>query len=93
MKKWIKARVSALDRKYNFDPTTSGLRQVSDKPYVGAAGGTGSIIFSSSAPQMVQIYTIDGRLYRTVRLTQSVETVSGIPAGLYLTAGQKVLVQ
>lgn len=93
MKKWIKARIPALDRKYNFDPTTSGLRQVSDKSYVSAAGGVGSIIFSSSAPQMVQIYTIDGRLYRTVSLTQSVETVSGIPAGLYLTAGQKVLVQ
>ena len=93
MKNWIKARVPALDRKYSFDPTISGLRQVSDKSYVSAAGGMGSITFSSSAPQMVQIYTIDGRLYRTVRLTQSVETVGGIPAGLYLIAGQKVLVQ
>lgn len=93
MKRWIRTRVTALDHKYGFDPTTNGLRQVADKPYFRAVGGTGIITFSSGCPQTIQIYTLDGRLYKNIHLTQSVQTISCVPSGLYLVGGQKVSVQ
>lgn len=101
IKTWIASRLAYLDDQYSYvapepepEPKPDGISTpVSENDYVGATGGHGTISIHVTHPMSVNIYTIGGALVRTVSLTQSVTTLEGFNAGMYIVGGKKVFVK
>ena len=91
---WIERRIEFLDTQYGYVPPVAGVDAApTDKPAVLAEGGQGEILIHATRPADVTIHTTDGRLVRCLHVTQPLTAVGPLPAGLYVVAGQKVVVR
>ena len=91
---WIERRIEFLDTQYGYVPPVDGVDAApTDKPAVLAEGGQGEIMIHASRPADVSIHTADGRLLQRLHITQPLTSVGALPAGLYIVAGQKVMVK
>ena len=91
---WIERRIEFLDTQYGYVPPVAGVDAApTDKPAVLAEGGQGEILIHATRPADITIHTTDGRLVRCLHVTQPLTAVSQLPAGLYVVAGQKVVVR
>lgn len=95
IKEWIHDRLTYLDNQYGFDASVLSIDDATaTTPYVDAAGGEGCIILhATSAGTTANVYTVDGRLVRSVSLDNPITRVDGLSAGVYVVAGKKVLVK
>jgi len=62
------------------------------KAQMTVRGETGRIVFATTEATSVQIYNIAGCLVRVIDIPAG-ETTTELPAGFYIAAGQKVIVQ
>ena len=53
----------------------------------------GNILIEAPAATTVSIYSIDGRLVRTVQVKEGVNTVSGLSRGFYIVERQKIVLE
>ena len=91
---WIERRIEFLDTQYGYVPPVAGVDAApTDKPAVLAEGGQGEILIHATRPADITIHTTDGRLVRRLHVTQPLTAVGPLPAGLYVVAGQKVVVR
>lgn len=60
---------------------------------VRAEGLAGAVRFTASEGEIVRVYSIDGICVATVAVGQGITTVTGFAPGLYIAAGQKVIVK
>ena len=91
---WIERRIEFLDTQYGYVPPVAGIDAApTDKPAVLAEGGQGEIMIHATRPADITIHTTDGRLVRRLHVTQPLTAVGPLPAGLYVVAGQKVVVR
>ena len=91
---WIERRIEFLDTQYGYVPPVAGVDAApTDKPAVLAEGGQGEILIHATRPADITIHTTDGRLVRCLHVTQPLTAVGPLPAGLYVVAGQKVVVR
>ena len=91
---WIERRIEFLDTQYGYVPPVAGVDAApTDKPAVLAEGGQGEILIHATRPADITIHTADGRLVRHLHVTQPLTAVGLLPAGLYVVAGQKVVVR
>lgn len=95
VKEWIHDRLTYLDNQYGFDASVLAIDEATaNTPYVDATGGAGCILLhATSAGTRVNIYTVDGRLVRSLSLDTPLTRVDGLSAGVYVVAGKKVLVK
>ncbi len=95
IEQWIPKRLAALDEKYGYDPNTStGIETAgSATPYLGIAGGSRSLAVTAGQPLTTALYSADGRLVRALSLRKGLNTVGALTPGIYLLAGQKVVVR
>ncbi len=61
-------------------------------PTASATGGEGCITIAALASQPVHVYGVDGRLVRTLNVTEGTTRVN-VPAGIYVVFGTKVVVR
>lgn len=90
---WIRRRVNWLDRKYGFDAAVTAINEAKAEAYFAALGGVGSISVNTGKAQSVRIYNIAGQLVRNAQVGSGVTTINGIPAGIYVVNGTKVMVK
>lgn len=90
---WIRRRVNWLDRKYGFDAAVTAINEAKAEAYFAALGGVGSISVNAGKAQSVRIYNIAGQLVRNAQVGSGVTTINGIPAGIYVVNGTKVMVK
>lgn len=89
---WIGERLQWLDRQYGYTPDAiASAPQAAQQ--VQAEGGKGFLLLHGTSAEPVRIYTADGRLVRTLALSQQHTQVDGLAPGLYLVGTQKVLVR
>ncbi len=53
----------------------------------------GCISVNAGKAQSVRIYNIAGQLVRNAQVSSGVTTINGIPAGIYVVNGTKVMVK
>lgn len=90
---WIRRRVNWLDQKYGFDATVTAVNEAKAEAYFAALGGVGCISVNAGKAQSVRIYNIAGQLVRHAQVGSGVTTINGIPAGIYVVNGTKVMVK
>lgn len=90
---WIRRRVNWLDQKYGFDATMTAINEAKAEAYFAALGGVGCISVNAGKAQSVRIYNIAGQLVRNAQVGSGVTTINGIPAGIYVVNGTKVMVK
>lgn len=91
---WINDRLAYLDTQYNYTPVVDGVQTApADEPFVAAKGGDGCIWLHANRAATVSIYTADGRLVTTHTLSQPTERIDVGQPGVYVVAGQKVIVK
>lgn len=90
---WIRRRVNWLDQKYGFDAAVTAINEAKAEAYFAALGGVGSISVNAGKAQSVRIYNIAGQLVRNAQVGCGVTTINGIPAGIYVVNGTKVMVK
>ena len=90
---WIRRRVNWLDQKYGFDPAVTAINEAKAEAYFAALGGVGCISVNAGKAQSVRIYNIAGQLVRNAQVGRGVTTINGIPAGIYVVNGTKVMVK
>lgn len=90
---WIRRRVNWLDQKYGFDPAVTAINEAKAEAYFAALGGVGCISVNAGKAQSVRIYNIAGQLVRHAQVGSGVTTINGIPAGIYVVNGTKVMVK
>lgn len=90
---WIRRRVNWLDQKYGFDATVTAINEAKAEAYFAALGGVGCISVNAGKAQSVRIYNIAGQLVRNAQVSSGVTTINGIPAGIYVVNGTKVMVK
>lgn len=90
---WIRRRVNWLDQKYGFDATVTAINEAKAEAYFAALGGVGCISVNAGKVQSVRIYNIAGQLVRNAQVGSGVTTINGIPAGIYVVNGTKVMVK
>ena len=73
--------------------STTGINDAIAENDLRIYANNGSIEIVSGKAQQVNIFGIDGRLVRTIYLTEGTNTVPGIGQGIYLINNQKVLVK
>lgn len=89
---WIEQRLDWLDAQYGYEPDAIGATPQATGQLT-VEGGKGCIRLYAATPGEVCVYGADGRLYRNVRATGTVTLVDGLTPGVYVVAGQKVLVR
>lgn len=90
---WIRRRVNWLDQKYGFDAAVTAVNEAKAEAYFAALGGVGRISVNAGKAQPVRIYNIAGQLVRNAQVGSGVTTINGIPAGIYVVNGTKVMVK
>lgn len=90
---WIRRRVNWLDQKYGFDAAVTAINEAKAEAYFAALGGVGCISVNAGRAQPVRIYNIAGQLVRNAQVGSGVTTINGIPAGIYVVNGTKVMVK
>ena len=90
---WIRRRVNWLDQKYGFDAAVTAINEAKAEAYFAALGGVGCISVNAGKAQSVRIYDIAGQLVRNAQVGSGVTTINGIPAGIYVVNGTKVMVK
>lgn len=90
---WIRRRVNWLDQKYGFDAAVTAINEAKAEAYFAALGGVGCISVNAGKAQSVRIYNIAGQLVRHAQVGSGVTTINGIPAGIYVVNGTKVMVK
>ena len=90
---WIRRRVNWLDQKYGFDAAVTAINEAKAEAYFAALGGVGCISVNAGKAQSVRIYNIAGQLVRNALVGSGVTTINGIPAGIYVVNGTKVMVK
>lgn len=90
---WIRRRVNWLDQKYGFDAAVTAINEAKAEAYFAALGGVGCISVNAGKAQSVRIYNITGQLVRNAQVGSGVTTINGIPAGIYVVNGTKVMVK
>lgn len=90
---WIRRRVNWLDQKYGFDAAVTATNEAKAEAYFAALGGVGCISVNAGKAQPVRIYDIAGQLVRNAQVGSGVTTINGIPAGIYVVNGTKVMVK
>ncbi len=90
---WIRRRVNWLDQKYGFDAAVTAVNEAKAEAYFAALGGVGCISVNAGKAQSVRIYNIAGQLVRNAQVGSGVTTINGIPAGIYVVNGTKVMVK
>lgn len=90
---WIRRRVNWLDQKYGFDPAVTAINEAKAEAYFAALGGVGCISVNAGKAQSVRIYNIAGQLVRNAQVGSGVTTINGIPSGIYVVNGTKVMVK
>lgn len=94
LKKWIATRVSTLDMEYKYDPSTSGISTLHQASgLISATGGQGTISVIVAAPEHLRIYSSDGAVLRTYEAQKGLNVISGVPSGIYIVGGRKILVR
>ena len=89
---WIPSRVKTMDTEYGYDPLSGISSPTAARDYLGVTGDKGAIRFQAAKPQDVSIYNLQGTLVRSVRLEAGLTTLQGFTPGVYVAAGQKVIV-
>lgn len=92
IKTWITQRLAFLDEQYGYDPLAS-IDKVTDEKHVGVTGGEHSLSIHADKPTPIRIYTVDGRLCRSLTARAGLTTVSNLNAGVYIVNGTKVMVK
>ena len=91
---WITDRLAYLDDQYSYVPVVDGISgPVTPSDYVSATGGDGSITIHTTQAKSVNVYDVNGRLLRTVELSQPVTRLTGFDAGVYIVKDRKVIVK
>lgn len=90
---WIRRRVNWLDQKYGFDAAVTAINEAKAEAYFAALDGVGCISVNAGKAQSVRIYNIAGQLVRNAQVSSGVTTINGIPAGIYVVNGTKVMVK
>lgn len=90
---WIRRRVNWLDQKYGFDAAVTAINEAKAEAYFAALGGVGCISVNAGKAQSVRIYNIAGQLVHNAQVGSGVTTINGIPAGIYVVNGTKVMVK
>ena len=89
---WIGQRLEWLDAQYGYEADAIGSAPQT-AGQLTAEGGKGCIVLRSAAPVEARIYGAAGRLRRSVRTAGAATRVEGLTPGVYVVAGQKVLVR
>lgn len=89
---WITKRVAALDVSYNYDPATVGISNVVADGF-SVTGGAGEIVVVSDNGMRIRVYSPDGLLVRKIDVSSGLTEIKGLPAGIYIVNGKKVLVR
>lgn len=92
LRDWIGKRVAALDASYNYDPAAVGISNVIADGF-SATGGAGEIVVASAGGMRVRVYSPDGLLVRKLDAPSGLTEIKGLPAGIYVVNGKKVLVR
>ncbi len=90
---WISERIATLDDIYNYKPVESGIDHYVGETPVAVKGGNGSISLFSAQNKTVNVYSVNGQKLRQVQLGKGIVTIDGLPSGIYLMEGKKVLVK
>lgn len=94
MESWIKGRITALDEKYDYDPTISAVNEAALSTYFAAMGGdNGCIAVNCGKAQNVRVYNLNGSLLRQQQVGQGQTILHGFAAGVYVVNGVKVVVR
>lgn len=93
LKDWIHRRIAYLDRRYHYDPTTTGITQPDETEQVAVTGGDGYILIRSNEAQTVPVYNISGVRIQNASVRAGVNRIPVSVPGIYLVQGQKVVVR
>lgn len=92
-KNWIDTRVSTLDTKFGYDPTTQVINDAKAEGYFSAQGSAGRILVNAGSAQTVRVYNVSGALVRETSVGAGVSALDGFVPGAYVVNGHKVLVR
>lgn len=90
---WVKERIAALDEKYGYDPTVTGITPAKAEDYLSVVGSKGAIAVKTSRPTKVFIYNLQGILVRTTNVGRGLTPIYGLVPGAYVVNGKKVIVE
>ena len=90
--RWIHNRLIALDRKYDYDPT-SVINTYTTINHLSVIGGKGQLSINTDTEQSIIIYDLNGIAIRQLHLSIGQNTIEGLAPGIYIVNRHKVIVQ
>ena len=90
---WIDERIDFLDAQYDFDPTILGIQETAGEAHTSFNGAKGCLIVRSTKAQAITLYDASGKAVRPVHIPVGLSKIEGLAPGVYIAAGQKILVQ
>ena len=90
---WITRRLNYLDNTRFKIGELSGIERTNADTSFSVNVYGKELIITSNKPLVINIYAIDGTLVRTEQVTIGVNTVSGLPSGIYVVGQQKVVIR
>lgn len=91
--RWIRNRITALDKKYGYDPSVTSLNEAKADAYFNVRGGNGCIELCAGTPQTVRIYSLSGTLVRQLNVAAGFTPITTLQPGIYVVNGKKVVVE
>lgn len=92
MTDWIAQRIETLDKKYGYDPVVDGVNEAVSDNCLQLSGSKSQIIIRCGKAQQIVIYNLSGKSVRQVQLHDGFNVIDHMAPGIYVVAGQKVVV-
>lgn len=89
---WILHRLAYLDQQYDIENIDTGIRDAETEGDVILTGGRGKILVKTTQPLNTGLYNLNGQIIKQLNLPAGYTEVEGLPRGMYLLKGKKVMV-
>lgn len=90
---WIHKRLMYLDNQYDIENVLEAVKVQQVEARVRLHGGSGRILVETDRPLRTTLYNLAGIAVRQLDLPTGITEVDGLPKGVYLLEGHKVMVK
>lgn len=93
LREWIHERLVYLDEQYDIENVLNTVKVENARTWFSLSGGQGRLLIETQQPLRTMLYNAAGQAVRRLDIPAGVTEINGLPKGLYVVDGQKVLIK
>lgn len=93
LREWIHERLEYLDDQYDIENVLSTVKVENARMWFSLTGGQGRLLIETQQPLHTTLYNTAGQAVRQLDVPVGVTEINGLPKGIYIVDGQKVIVK